>query len=285
MLKGGGGSADRVRRAVGRQLGLPIYEIALMTQRRALERGRTLKLAIVTPEPAPLAIFGSEASEAVAGLLAARGIELGGRRPRQRGRRRRADSHSGGPAARARCGGRPAADGGAWDRRGCPDDGGFLPIDLHARVKGVEGVYGAGDGTNFPIKQGRLGTQQADAAAAEIAPGRALRSSPEPFHPVLRGKLLTGEESVHLAPDVAGGGGGGAASADYLWWPPQKIGGRYLAAWLAHGDVHGELEAPAAPSTWRSGSEGVAREADGARSVRRARARLTAARTTHPVPR
>ena len=46
--------------------------------------------------------------------------------------------------------------------------------------------------------------------------------------------------------DIAGGGGEGAASADHLWWPPQKIGGRYLSAWLAHEDV-GELEPPRHP--------------------------------------
>ena len=49
------------------------------------------------------------------------------------------------------------------------DEQGFIPIDDHARVKGLEDVYAAGDGTNFPIKQGGLGTQQADAAAEHIA--------------------------------------------------------------------------------------------------------------------
>ena len=56
---------------------LPIYEIALMTQRRALESGRdNVEMTIVTPEEAPLAIFGPTASAAVAELLSARGIEV-----------------------------------------------------------------------------------------------------------------------------------------------------------------------------------------------------------------
>ena len=38
----------------------------------------------------------------------------------------------------------------------------------------------------------------------------------KPFHPVLRGKLLTGEESLHLRADVAGGGGVEEASLDLL---------------------------------------------------------------------
>ena len=38
---------------------LPLYEIALMTQRRAVERGVDVKIAIITPESAPLAVFGA----------------------------------------------------------------------------------------------------------------------------------------------------------------------------------------------------------------------------------
>ena len=34
--------------------------------------------------------------------------------------------------------------------------------------------------------------------------------------------------------ELTGGHGEGKASPDYLWWPPQKVGGRYLAAWLGH---------------------------------------------------
>ncbi len=41
--------------------------------------------------------------------------------------------------------------------------------------------------------------------------------------------------------EVAGGGGEGVVSHDYLWWPPSKVSGRYLAPWL-----EGEA-APAGP--------------------------------------
>ena len=115
----------------------------------------------------------------------------------------------------------PAMDGPAI--AGLPkDDGGFIPIDQHARVRGVEDVYAAGDGTNFPIKQGGLGTQQADAAAAHIAHRLGAAITVQPFHPVLRGKLLTGEESLTSAPMWR------AAEArrgrpGFLWWPPHKI--------------------------------------------------------------
>ena len=111
-------------------------------------------------------------------------------------------------------------------------------------MKGVEDVYAAGDGTNFPIKQGGLGTQQADAVAAHIAHRIGASETPEPFRPVLRGKLLTGGESMSMRADVAGGGGEGVASPDYLWWPPHKISSRYLASLLHYGDVHAEPEPP-----------------------------------------
>ena len=55
---------------------------------------------------------------------------------------------------------------------------------------------------------------------------------PAPVPPVIRGKLITGDESVSLEADIAGGGGEGVASLDYLWWPPQKIAGKYLTAEL-----------------------------------------------------
>ena len=38
----------------------------------------------------------------------------------------------------------------------------------------------------------------------------------------------------------------GLASNDYLWWPPHKVAGRYLTAWLAHGAPH-EPDAPQPP--------------------------------------
>jgi sulfide:quinone oxidoreductase len=227
---------------------LPIYEIALMTQRRAVESGLgDLPLTIVTPEEAPLAVFGPAASEAVAELLAARGIvvETGSHAHEGEGGELilTPGDRSLDPSELVAL---PAMEGPAIE--GLPTDaGGFIPIDEHARVSGVEDVYAAGDGTNFPIKQGGLGTQQADAAAEHIAHQLGAAVAAEPFHPVLRGKLLTGGESMHLRADVGGGGGEGEASLDSLWWPPQKISGRYLAPWLYHGEGEPEPEPPREP--------------------------------------
>src|SRR6266511_422819 len=224
---------------------LPLYEIALMSRRRAEELGlRDLELELVTPESAPLVMFGPLAAQAVAELLSARRIEI----------------RSGAWASEAKDGSlvlTPGQDRLDANRvvalplidgpriAGLPaDEQGFIPIDEHARVKGVEDVYAAGDGTTFPIKQGGLGTQQADAAAEHIAARFGASVEPQPFRPVLRGKLFTGEESLSLKAEVAGGGGEGVASADYLWWPPHKVSGRYLAPWLAGEQPHRDPAPP-----------------------------------------
>jgi sulfide:quinone oxidoreductase len=222
---------------------LPLYEIALMTRRRAVEQGADVKIAIVTPEASPLAIFGPAASAAVEELLEARGIEFfpGStvRELSERGMKLSPGDRALGPSEVVAL---PVMDGP--DIEGLPaDDEGFIPIDDHARVKGAADVYAAGDGTTFPIKQGGIATQQADAAAEDIAHRLGAAVEPGPFRPVLRGKLLTGDESVNLRAEIAGGGGEGEASLDTLWWPPHKISARYLSPFLYHGEAH-EPEPP-----------------------------------------
>ena len=226
---------------------LPIYELALMTRSRCEERSvEKLRIAIVTPEEAPLAIFGTVASDAVAAQLAARGVEFEGGSlavDGESGIELRPHLHplEAGAAVALPCiEGRHVA--------GLPkNDDGFIPIDDHARVVGADDVWAAGDGTSFPIKQGGLATQQADAAAFDIASRLGSAVEAEPFHPVLRGQLIVGHESLNLEQDVTGGHGEGRASSDYLWWPPHKVSGRYLAPWLAHESAHAEPAPPAQP--------------------------------------
>jgi sulfide:quinone oxidoreductase len=223
---------------------LPLYEVALMTQRRAAQLGLEAKIALITPESAPLAIFGPAPSAAVRELLAARGIELFTdstvREIGPDGIRLSPGDRALGPAEAVAM---PVMEGPAI--KGLPsDDAGFIAVDEHSRVKGVEDVYAAGDGTNFPIKQGGLATQQADAAAEHIAHCLGAAGDPAPCRPVLRGKLLTGDESVNLSADVAGGSGDPEVSSDYLWWPPHKIAARYLSPFLYHADSHSEPEPP-----------------------------------------
>ena len=223
---------------------LPLYELALLIRRRSEELGRSeLRLRLITPETAPLIVFGTKASDAVAGLLSARRISVDtDRRVIQddtgvlhvppRDLRLEAEVILALPEIEG-----PAIDGLPADQYG------FIPIDRHCRVEGVDDVYAAGDGTTFPVKQGGLATQQADAAAEHIAARLGAQLEPKPFDPVLRGQLTTGAESLQMKHGLTGGKGEGMASLDYLWWPPQKVGGRYLSAWLGH-TAPTELEPP-----------------------------------------
>jgi CBS domain-containing protein len=120
---------------------------------------------------------------------------------------------------------------------------GFVSVDAHGRVRGAPDIFAAGDITTFPIKQGGIAAQQADAAAEMIALNAGAELVPEPFRPVLRGLLLTGTQPRYLRQSPAGGS---IATAEPLWWPPTKIVGRYLAPFLAL--VAGVESPPEAPS-------------------------------------
>ena len=112
-------------------------------------------------------------------------------------------------------------------------------------------VYAAGDGTDVPGQAGRARDPAGRCRAEHIAAELGAELDPEPFEPVLRGQLITGAESLHMKHGLTGGQGEGQASLDYLWWPPQKVGGRYLAAWLGH-TAPTDLEPPSGRSTSRS---------------------------------
>src|SRR6185503_19567568 len=111
--------------------------------------------------------------------------------------------------------------------RGIPETGpGFIPTDRHCRVLGREDVYAAGDGTAFPVKQGGLASQQADAAATAIAAAAGADVDPEPFQPVLRGLLLTGSEPQYLRHDLTRPDSESETAARPLWWPAAKVAAR-----------------------------------------------------------
>ena len=230
----GAGAARHVAFVVpaGAVWSLPAYELALMTAGWLAEHDLTdVGLSIVTPEPAPLHLFGQEASDAVSALLERRGIAL----------------HAGTYAAEARPGelvlvGEEAI---ACDRvvalprlqgrqiGGIPQTfEGFIPVDEHGRVTGVHDVYAAGDITTFAVKQGGIAAQQAEAAAEGIAADAGVGLDPRPFRPVLRGLLLTGSEPQYLHSELVSQGTSWVSS-EALWWPPAKIVGRYLSPFLA----------------------------------------------------
>jgi sulfide:quinone oxidoreductase len=216
---------------------LPLYELALMTAARAYDTSIDLSITIVTPEDAPLAIFGSVASDAVAQRLAQAGIETIASAYAE-------VPHTGeivvNPGDRRLQAQRVVALPELYGPcvRGIPlGEHGFIPVDLHGKVAGVDDVYAAGDAIDFPIKHGGIGSQQADAAAESIAARAGAPVTPQPFHPVIRGMLLTGGEPLYLAARIAGGQGfSSEISEEPLWSPPSKISSKYLAPYLAQHD-------------------------------------------------
>ncbi len=215
---------------------LPLYELALMSADYA--RGGASEppqVAIATPETSPLELFGARASAAVRELLAERGIGLCcGSDPievDEEGLRLAPAGH----LAADRVVATPRLEGPSL--AGVPhDQNGFIPTDSFGRVEDLEDadVYAAGDVTTFPVKQGGLAAQQADAVAELIAAEAGAPVDPKPFRPVLRGLLLTGSEPSYLRAEISRGRGRtSVASSDPLWWPPSKIAGRYVAPHLA----------------------------------------------------
>ena len=209
---------------------LPLYELAILSAARLRERGVQAQVVMTSPEAAPLEAFGADASAAVADLLAARGIEF-------------VDCAR---AISADAGEVELDDGRRIEARavitlpdlvgrrvtGLPQDAvGFIAVDAHGRVPGADGVYAAGDVTNFPLKQGGLATQQADAAVEAMLAALGLPIVPRPFEPVLKGVLYTDREPAYLR--ATSDGRGAAPRAYAMWWPPSKIAGRHLAPYLA----------------------------------------------------
>ena len=156
---------------------LPLYELALMTAEYGRRQGLDLRIELVTRESEPLDIFGAEASAAVAGRLAAAGVQLRAGTFAQEYDDGRLWLELEGPLDVDLAVALPLLEGPAVD--GLPvTEGGFIPVDAYSRVRGVEHVWAAGDMTSRPIKHGGLTAQQADVAAADIAARVAGSSTP-----------------------------------------------------------------------------------------------------------
>ena len=101
-------------------------------------------------------------------------------------------------------------------------------------MRGVEGVYAAGDISAFPVKQGGIAAQHADAVADMVASLAGAAVDPHPFRPTLRGLLLTGSTPTYLTKPLRDGeGDASVVTGEPQWWPPSKIAGRHLAPYLA----------------------------------------------------
>jgi MFS transporter, NNP family, nitrate/nitrite transporter len=211
---------------------LPAYELALMAGAQLAEQELPVEVALVTPESRPVDAFGQEASAAVAELLELRRVAFHSAIPLrpEPGRLVVADGEAI-PADAVIALPRSAAP----ELSGLPTDAdGFLAVDAHGRLIGAERVYAAGDATSFPLKQGGIAAEQADAAAEAIAADLGLDVRPKPFRPALRALLLTGPAPRYLRMELVRGRAAPATAEDAtIPWPPTKIAGRRLGPFLA----------------------------------------------------
>jgi sulfide:quinone oxidoreductase len=216
---------------------LPLYELALMTAGRAYDGGAELSITIVTPEDAPLAIFGSAVSNAVGDLLRQSRIETinsayaevpeTGRLVINPGDRHLEVERV---VALPELYG-PSVRGISLGQHG------FIRVDRHGRTRDAGPIYAAGDATDFPVKHGGVAAQQADAVAESIAALAGSGITPRPFHPVIRGMLLTAEEPLYMSAQITGGHGfSSEVSHTPTWAPVAKIAARYLAPVLERID-------------------------------------------------
>lgn len=220
----------------GQGWALPAYELALLAATEVSRHDLAgTRITVVTPEDGPLKIFGRRASEQVADLLADHGIEvLAGTHPVAYengalaivpGEPIEADAVVSLPRLEGR-----HVDGLSYDSDG------FIPVDDHARIVGLPHAFAVGDVTNFPVKQGGIATQQADAAAEAIAADLGCEVEAKPLDPVLRGVLWTGSKPRYLFGWLGGGHGETSVAGERPPWPvenPSKLIGRYLTPFLA----------------------------------------------------
>lgn len=217
---------------------LPLCELALLTAREIDHHELSARVSLVTPERAPLEVFGPTVSAAVSSLLRSRGVHL------EHSTHARSVSRTGLELA---CGATVPADRviampRLTGRRlsGVPADwSGFVATDDRGRVEELQDVFAAGDMTRFPVKQGGLATQQADVIAVELA-RRAGADLPQiPVRHFLRTQLLgpDGPLFLHVELDGQGrpatGGDEPPLSTEAPWWPAAKLFGRYLSPWIA----------------------------------------------------
>ncbi len=229
---------------------LPLYELALMTAEDVWSMNiDDAEVHLVTPERAPLELFGAQASAAVAELLAAARIRVhcgvSARIPRSGC----IELGPGGELAVDCAVALPLLEGPEID--GIPSSArGFVPVAEDGAVDGLRDVYAVGDASDRPIKQGGLACQQAEVTAARIAWRTGADVVVPRLAQVLHGRLLTGNGERFLRREP--GDADGSASSGPLAWAPAKVSGRHLAPYLidrniVHAVARGGATATAEP--------------------------------------
>ncbi len=219
---------------------LPLYELALLTAAQAHTVGRSAQFDFFIAGQRPLAAFGGHAGDVIAGLLSDAGITLHTNAQVRASSPRelvlRPDGtvlhpdriitvpRISGPSVRG-------IPGFARDR--------FLHLDEYCRVLNTGGrIFAAGDATDLPVKQGGLGAQQADVAAAGIAHLAGVGPTPERLRPRIDATLLTAAKPLYLSAYLIDGQGWQASLHDEPPWPAgEKLIAAELGAYLHEIDT------------------------------------------------
>lgn len=214
---------------------LPIYELALQTAARAWEMNVELTTTIVTPEPAPLALFGRQVSNAVTRRLAdarVRTILSAGCEVIAPGRV--AIHPDLGELTADRLIALPELHGPAVAGVPTGAPGGFIEVDRHCRVRGLDDVYAAGDATDCPVKMGGIAAQQADTAAASIAAAAGASVTPKPLRATIEGILVGAGAPLALSATLAEGYGTNSTAVEVPAGTvtAHKLSARYLTPYL-----------------------------------------------------
>jgi sulfide:quinone oxidoreductase len=221
---------------VGSTWSLPAYELALLVAAEAERQAVVIEVSVVTPERSPLEVFGTEVSAFVSGLLADQDVRLVRDAMPARVDRRGLRLADGGTVT-ADC---VIALPGLAGRRiaGVPPDfSGFVPTGPLGRVEGLRDVYAAGDMTSFPVKQGGIAAQQADAIAAGIALAEGAAPPMPSLTFVLRTQLFGAPEPAFFEGELDARGrpvpGRSGVYGESPWWPRTTVFGHHVTAWMA----------------------------------------------------
>lgn len=228
---GRGGQADLVV-VIPARCGWPLagYEIALMARELfiAAGHGDACRVAVVTAEDVPLAMFGPRAGGAAARTLRRVDVEIvttsevrafdWGQLVLGDGTSRPADRVVSLPVMRG-----PAL-------AGLPTDAdGFVRCDADGTVARAPNVRVVGDAGTFPVKRGAIACQQADSVAASIARALGIDVDELPFTSAMPQRAWDWGDGWLLSDRGPTAAGSGEASR---WWPVPKMAGRFLAPFL-----------------------------------------------------
>lgn len=216
---------------------LPLYELALMTAERGTDSGTDLDVSVVTAEAEPLPAFGGEVSAGVRDMLETAGVRLFTSSEIEVKAKGELIVHPGDTVLHPDSTiAMPCMSGP--EISGIPGGGqhGFIPIEPDCGVPGTDGrVFASGDCTNFPLKHGGVGAQQADIAAAAIARMAGADVELPPFNIVVHGKLLTGAKPKYLwARYVAGKGFDSMFADEPIDGGHEQVAAPELAPYLEH---------------------------------------------------